>query len=941
MEQPEENNLKESTVKTLQAYLFPPQISNNSYFSSFFIKPNLSDEDDEDKLKTREVSSKELFPYNQDTVFTSQQARWPTECQVLENRITHINYVPPSYEPYYSVTGNEPQPKPTGDDCGVIIYQYMPISAVNYFSRSCVGGSRYLLSTNPCPEDESLQFESRFESGNLATAIRITPNYYELQLRADLYTNRHMQWFYFKVTNMKKQFLYRFSITNCTKEQSLYSEGMRPLMYSVKDAQLHSIGWRRCGQNITYFCNENVTQEDPDQQMTYTLTFTIEFPHDNDEVYLAHSYPYTYTDLQDYLMELTTHPVKSTFTSVRLLCKTLAGNNVYLVTITSPTEPDDLKTLKKRAIVVTARVHPGETPSSWMMKGILDFLTSESGPAKELRDKFIFKIVPMLNPDGVIVGNNRCSLSAKDLNRQYRTVMRDSYPSIWYTKLMVRRLLEECGVALYCDFHAHSRKHNIFVYGCENRRGSERKLHEQVFPLMLHKNSADKFSFESCKFRVTKAKEGTGRIVMWMMGIANSYTMEASFAGSTMGGRIESHFTTQDFEQMGKSFCQTLLDYYDEDPRKEKLRVKIIDRLAKEGSNADEPTNINLSDYSSDDGDTSSTSSNEVGRDEEEFIVPTVAAPPPSPVTIKKTKPKSAGGKQKTIFISKSPSAPRKPLPMVKATLKLFDKNSWDGDTSSESEDDKPPKPRAIRRCKKRKSKKKKIVSKLRKLKIKKNRKRFKRDPKPEPKIVHPLPVQKSVSVFDLLPTTLNFGSATNLIYKHSKTPQAKYTFISEKKTTVSNQLEEVQAKLYTLKNKLWFGCESGDVPFSWSKGIYYRSSSPLKKCKKDSKKKVIVDDRSDKKTVKDVKIKPPEVVKDSKTKKKQNGLKRQTAVEWSMNVNNLRIRKSKSLTETSKLDLAWNVGEDKGNNKKKKKIKHGKLEKKSKTLSLVKTFTS
>lgn len=73
------------------------------------------------------------------------------------------------------------------------------------------------------------------------------------------------------------------------------------------------------------------------------------------------------------------------------------------------------------------------------MKGILDFLTGDSTPAKDLRDKFIFKIVPMLNPDGVIVGNNRCSLSAKDLNRQYRTVMRDAYPSIWYTKLMVRR----------------------------------------------------------------------------------------------------------------------------------------------------------------------------------------------------------------------------------------------------------------------------------------------------------------------------------------------------------------------------------------------------------------------------------------------------------------------------------------------------------------------
>lgn len=56
------------------------------------------------------------------------------------------------------------------------------------------------------------------------------------------------------------------------------------------------------------------------------------------------------------------------------------------------------------------------------------------------------------------------------------------------------RLLEECGVALYCDLHAHSRKHNIFIYGCENRRG-EKRLQEQVFPLMLHKNTPDKVIF--------------------------------------------------------------------------------------------------------------------------------------------------------------------------------------------------------------------------------------------------------------------------------------------------------------------------------------------------------------------------------------------------------------------------------------------------------------
>jgi murein tripeptide amidase MpaA len=60
----------------------------------------------------------------------------------------------------------------------------------------------------------------------------------------------------------------------------------------------------------------------------------------------------------------------------------------------------------------------GETQASWMMRGFIDYLTGPSLDAKILRDNFVFKIVPMLNPDGVVNGNYRCSLSGQDLNRQ-------------------------------------------------------------------------------------------------------------------------------------------------------------------------------------------------------------------------------------------------------------------------------------------------------------------------------------------------------------------------------------------------------------------------------------------------------------------------------------------------------------------------------------------
>jgi murein tripeptide amidase MpaA len=55
-----------------------------------------------------------------------------------------------------------------------------------------------------------------------------------------------------------------------------------------------------------------------------------------------------------------------------------------------------------------------------MMKGAIDFLTSDAPEARVLRDKFVFKLVPMLNVDGVVNGNYRCSLSGADLNRRWK-----------------------------------------------------------------------------------------------------------------------------------------------------------------------------------------------------------------------------------------------------------------------------------------------------------------------------------------------------------------------------------------------------------------------------------------------------------------------------------------------------------------------------------------
>ena len=38
--------------------------------------------------------------------------------------------------------------------------------------------------------------------------------------------------------------------------------------------------------------------------------------------------------------------------------------------------------VRKKAVVVTARVHPGESNSSWMMRGLLKYITGSDSVAK-------------------------------------------------------------------------------------------------------------------------------------------------------------------------------------------------------------------------------------------------------------------------------------------------------------------------------------------------------------------------------------------------------------------------------------------------------------------------------------------------------------------------------------------------------------------------------
>ena len=150
-------------------------------------------------------------------------------------------------------------------------------------------------------------------------------------------TSGHTQWFYFKVkASFKKATTVRFHIVNLYKGKSLYEEGLKVLVLDCAgiDYEKATLGaddeglpvWKRGGADITYKQNEYSVSNN---HKLYSLSFSYEFAEgEGSELYFAHSIPYTYSMLNDYLNKKVKKRMQ--------MCHSLAGNKCEYIHIHNP-----------------------------------------------------------------------------------------------------------------------------------------------------------------------------------------------------------------------------------------------------------------------------------------------------------------------------------------------------------------------------------------------------------------------------------------------------------------------------------------------------------------------------------------------------------------------------------------------------------------------------
>ena len=441
--------------------------------------------------------------------------------------------------------------------------------------------------------DNTLIFESRFESGNLLCAFRTEDeNSYQLYLQNDTNTTGYIQWFFFRVSNTKKGRKVNFNIINMLRKTCLYNHGLKIMTYSTMAAIKENLGWHRDCYNSIYYPNNLYVYNNNNaskRRNLHSLSFDYEFKYDNDTVYFANCIPYFYSTLMKELNKYELDEEKYPYFHRKTLAVTLGGNDLDMFTINSmydifqngatsviTTKSNNYSLVKnykdknntskildeRKAIVIIGRQHPGETVGSYVIKGCIDFLMGNSDEAKKLREIYLFKIVPMMNPDGVLVGNSRTSFAGCDLNRRWVKPNEIIHPEVYNTKQMILKLSTQRNIAFIIDCHGHFGTFNSLFY-C-NYKDNKRIC--KLFPYICSKLSKI-ISFQQCTFAMPKYKLSTERIALFNElddeDNNNIVALETSFFGINRSGEYaRNYFNSNLLKEIGRDICMGILSYY-------------------------------------------------------------------------------------------------------------------------------------------------------------------------------------------------------------------------------------------------------------------------------------------------------------------------------------------------------------------------------------------
>jgi hypothetical protein len=284
----------------------------------------------------------------------------------------------------------------------------------------------------------AITFNKNFEGGALGTVERLGPGRFRLHVEGqqdEHGRNRLANWYYFRLDGVKGRDL-TLTLTDLVGE---YYGRPGACAFSADTVPVFSndgVSW----QHVPALDWDNARKE-----------ATLHLHPAGDTVWVAHVPPYTPRRLRRLLDDVGRRP----HAVVEVIGRTAQGRDLHLVTVTNPDVPD----AGKKVVWLIAREHAWEAGTSYVLEGALRFLVSDDRAARGLRDRVVFRLVPMVDPDGCAAGRERFNANGYDVNRHWDEVdlrhpeFLRKMPEIWYVKKAVLGSAEGKPIDLLVNLH--------------------------------------------------------------------------------------------------------------------------------------------------------------------------------------------------------------------------------------------------------------------------------------------------------------------------------------------------------------------------------------------------------------------------------------------------------------------------------------------------------
>ncbi len=277
----------------------------------------------------------------------------------------------------------------------------------------------------------AISIQTNFEGGNLGKVERVTDTHFRCRVAGEAdqdKRNRQANWYYFRIDNAAGREI-TIDLVDLVGEYDY-----RPGAHAVTRDTYPVYSYDR----KTWRHFEAIEWDDKEPRLRLGFTPAL------DTMWIAHVPPYTTQDLERLLFDLQGHP----HLKRAVIGTTPRRRDLVLLTITNPVLPDKAK----KVVWLMFRQHAWESGSSWVGEGALRFLLSPD--AASLRDHFIFKILPMADPDGVARGGVRFNAKGYDLNRNWDTADASRTPEIFAERKTLYGWLDSGGrIDLFLSLH--------------------------------------------------------------------------------------------------------------------------------------------------------------------------------------------------------------------------------------------------------------------------------------------------------------------------------------------------------------------------------------------------------------------------------------------------------------------------------------------------------